>query len=221
MIKANTIYDFKGEFFQELGITLYQFRTRKQDLLDWLSNFFDYEIYDGRPIRIFVKEIIGEYRPLPRKVNKKELTQQKVLRYTDFTLTALGEEYAPNSKARVAREAIENFGYDEFGHTSVEAVARRYTGPAMDQYGEHNDKYQWVWYKTYLPLTDLELKTWIQILKEEKIAEEDAANAFYRQESGEDISKEKNAYRTAQSRFKEIYGSIPVKVPEWRLKREE
>ena len=60
---------------------------------------------------------------------------------------------------------------------------------------------------------------WKQILKEEKISEEEAANAFYRQENGEDITKEKNSYKKAQKRFKEIYGTIPVKVAEWRIKK--
>ena len=32
-----------------------------QDLLTWLSNYFDFEILQGRPIRIEIKEIYGEY----------------------------------------------------------------------------------------------------------------------------------------------------------------
>jgi hypothetical protein len=61
MIEAGKIYDFKGEFFAITGITMYQFRNRKEDLLEWLKEFYDYELYDGRPIRIYIKEVIGEY----------------------------------------------------------------------------------------------------------------------------------------------------------------
>ena len=219
MIEAGKIYDFKGEFFTATGITMYQFRNRKEDLLEWLKEFYDYELYDGRPIRIFIKEVIGEYQPLPRKINSRELTEKKKERYTNFTIASLGTEFKPNSKARVAREAMFDFGYEEFGHTSVSAVSRRYVGPAMDNYGEHNNKYQWVWFLDYSPLDAEALKRWASILKEENISEEEAANAFYRLAEGEDITKEKNAYKRAQQRFKELYGTIPVKVPEWRLKK--
>ena len=219
MIEAGKIYDFKGEFFTATGITMYQFRNRKEDLLEWLKEFYDYELYDGRPIRIYIKEVIGEYQPLPRKINSRELTEKKKERYTNFTIASLGTEFKPNSKARVAREAMFDFGYEEFGHTSVHAVSRRYVGPAMDNYGEHNNKYQWVWFLDYSPLDAEALKRWASILKEENISEEEAANAFYRLAEGEDITKEKNAYKRAQQRFKELYGTIPVKVPEWRLKK--
>lgn len=219
MIEAGKIYNFKEEFFELTGITMYQFRNRKEDLLEWLKEFYDYELYDGRPIRIYIKRVIGEYKPLPRKVNSRELTAKKTKCYTNFAIASLGTEYAPNSKSRVAREAISEFGYEEFGHTSVPAVVERYVGPAMNEYGEHNDKYQWVWFIDYTPLPQDVLAHWATILKEEKISEEEAANAFYRQENGEDITKEKNSYKKAQKRFKEIYGTIPVKVPEWRLKK--
>ena len=219
MIEAGKIYDLKEEFFRLTGITIYQFRNRKEELLEWLKEFYDYELYEGRPIRIYIKEVIGEYKPLPRKVNSKELSEKKIQRYTSFTIASLGTEFKPNSKSRVAREAIYDFGYEAFGHNSVEAVTRRYVGPAMNQYGEHNDRYHWVWFIDYTPLGPEVLKHWKEILKEEKISEEEAANAFYRYAEGEDISKEKNAYKKAQDRFKQIYGSIPVRVAEWRLKK--
>ena len=59
MIEAGKIYDFKGEFFELTGITMYQFRNRKDDLLEWLKEFYEYELYDGRPIRIYIKRVIG------------------------------------------------------------------------------------------------------------------------------------------------------------------
>jgi hypothetical protein len=61
MIEANKIYNFKEEFCKELKIPSYQFDRRKKDLLNWLDNFFDYEIYSGCPIRILIKKIYGEY----------------------------------------------------------------------------------------------------------------------------------------------------------------
>lgn len=135
-IEANKIYDFKKEFWGIVGINKGQWENRKADLLEWLKEFYDYELLEGRPIRIYIKEIIGEYKPLPRKINSRELTEKKISKYTNFAIASLGTDFKPNSKARVSREAMSSFGYNEFGHISVPAVSRRYVGPAMEQYGE-------------------------------------------------------------------------------------
>ena len=57
----NKIYKFKEEFCKELGIPQNQYNRRMDSLLEWLKNFFDYEYLPGNPIRIHIKEIIGEY----------------------------------------------------------------------------------------------------------------------------------------------------------------
>jgi len=116
----------------------------------------------------------------------------------------------------MAREAIEEFGYAEFGHESVPAVSRRYVGPAMEKYGEKNENYQWVWYKSYRLLSEEALADWRNILREANIDEQNAANAFYRYASGEDITKEINYYKEAQKRFKEKYGDIAIRVSQWK-----
>lgn len=112
---------------------------------------------------IDIKEVIGDYQPLPRKkIDHEELEGQKRNDYEEFTIASLGEEYMPNSKAYIAREAIFSFGEEKYGHTNYEY----------------------------------------------------AANAFYKQESGQDISKEKNALK----RIRSIYHDTPVLVEEWRSK---
>ena len=58
---TSKIYNFKEEFCKELGIGVRAWKDRKQDLLAWLENFYDYELLEGRPIRIYIKEIYGEY----------------------------------------------------------------------------------------------------------------------------------------------------------------
>lgn len=55
-------------------------------------------------------------------------------------------------------------------------------------------------------------------MAEEHISEQEAANAFYRQEQGEDISKEKGYYKKARTRLKEEFGMNAVLVSDWRLK---
>lgn len=222
MIILNKVYEFKAEFAKLLSIPANQVDRRQQELLDWLTNFFDYEFYEGRPKRILIKEIYGEYQPLPRKAPKQdELNQKKKEDYTKYTIASLGTEFKPNSKSKIARDAINDFGLEKYNHTNSKAVARRFVKEPFDKYGESNGKRYWVWYSTYKKISKEIFEEWMKILKEEHISEEEAACAFYRQEQGEDISKEKEYYKRAVKRLKDKYHDIPVQVSEWKLKSME
>ena len=192
------IYNMKEELFPLLNIPLNQYKARKQDLLTWLENFFDYEIMSGKPIRIKIIEVYGEYQPLPRKLSITN-HEDKVKDYDTFTIASLGTEFKPNSKSKVAREAIEAFG--------------------EEKYGESDGIHKWVWYSTYKELDSDTLARWRQIMSEEHISEQEAANAFYKEQQGEDISKEKGFFKNARTRFKEEYGSTPILVESWRVKK--
>lgn len=219
MIQKHTMYKFKTEFAQILNIPANQVDRRQSELLEWLKNFYDYKFYEGHPKRIFINEIIGEYQPMPRKLPDQEaLTAEKKQKYTEFTIAALGDEFKPNSQARVSRQAIEAFGHQLYGHSSAEAVAKRYVKEPFNTYGESDHQKVWVWYSTYEPIPTNLLEEWRKILREEHIAEDEAANAFYRQEQGQDVSKEKKYYKTAQQKFKERYGDVAVLVSNWKLK---
>lgn len=50
------IYLFKEEFCKELKIPQNQYNRRQDDLLIWLSNYYDFELLKGCPIRIHVRE---------------------------------------------------------------------------------------------------------------------------------------------------------------------
>ena len=218
MIEAK-IYNFKEEFCVMLGIPQNQYNRRQDELIEWLKNFFEFDMLMGRPIRIHIKEVIGEYQPLPRKLPKQdELTKAKIEEYEKFTIAALGTEFKPNSKSRIAKTAMASFGYEKYGHSSQEAVARRFVKKPFDLYGETNNKSVWVWYNSYEPLPGDIAEHWRRILREENISEQEAANAFYRQEQGEDVSKEKGYYKKAKERFQEEYGDITVLVKEWKCK---
>lgn len=217
IVEAGKVYDFKKEFWQLTGITKSNWETRKNDLLEWLKNFYDYEIYDGKPIRIYIKEVYGNYMPLPRKMNYK-LAKQKEEDYKTYTISALGNEFKPNSKSKIARDAIFDFGGKRYGHENYKYVAQKFIKDTFNEYGETNNKYEWVWYNSYVPIDDKTLKDWQDILEECHISEKEAANAFYKQEQGEDISKEKNYYKKAQEKFKEKYHDIIVKVAYWKCK---
>ena len=213
------IYLFKEEFCKKLKIPQNQYNRRQNDLLIWLSNFYDFELLKGCPLRIHVREQLGEYQPMPRKLPKQdELTTEKLKDYEEFTIAALGTEYKPNSKSKIARDAIDAFGYKKYAHNSQKAVVERYIKKPFDAHGETNGKQIWVWYSTYEPLSEEVLNDWRNIMTEEHISEHEAANAFYKQEQGQDISKEKGYYKKAQHRFAEKYGDIAVLVKEWKKK---
>ena len=161
MIKINTIYKFKSEFAKELSIPANQVDRRQDELLTWLSNFFDYEFFEGCPKRILIKEIYGDYQPLPRKVpSQAVLSAEKKEKYKNFTIAALGTEFKPNSQSKVAREAIEAFGYEDYKHTNVRAVSTRYIKEPFKAYGETDNKKIWVWYSTYEKIDSGLLEEW-------------------------------------------------------------
>ena len=211
------LYKLKEEFFPMVGIAVNQWKARKEDLLSWIANFFDYKLLEGKPLRIEILEVYGEYRPLPRKMTITNI-EEKIKDYETFTIAALGTEFKPNSKSRVARQAIETFGFEKYGHESKEAVVRRFVKPAFDKYGESDGIHKWVWYSSYELLPQEILDDWRNIMKEEHISEREAANAFYRQEQGMDITKEKMCFAAARARFKEKYGEFPILVESWRVR---
>lgn len=65
MIEVKT-YDLRDEFCKILEIPVNQLNRRKKDLFEWFKNFYDFEIINTRPVKIKIKEVYGEYRPLPR-----------------------------------------------------------------------------------------------------------------------------------------------------------
>lgn len=211
------LYKLKEEFWIMLNIPKSQWERRREDLLEWWKNFFDYKLLEGKPLRIEILEVYGEYKPLPRKISTTNL-EEKIKDYETFTIAALGTEFKPNSKSRVARQAIESFGFEKYGHESKEAVVRRFVKPAFDKYGESDGVHKWVWYSSYELLSQEILDDWRNIMKEEHISEQEAASAFYKQEQGMDITKEKMCFAAARARFKEKYGEFPILVESWRVR---
>ena len=222
MIEEGRKYNFKKEFCPLLGITKYTADRRKDDLLEWLKNFYNYEILSQNPITIIVHEVLAEYRTLPKKKYDSSAryayTLEKQKDYEKFVINALGTIYKPNSKSKIARDAIHDFSRTKYGHRNQKKVVENYVKEPFSKNAITNDKNVWVYYDTYKPLDKISLQIWKTILSEEKIGEEEAANAFYRQENGEDITEEKTYFQKALERFKLEYGEIPVLVKEWKVK---
>lgn len=174
-------YELKKEFFELIHITSNQWDKRKDAIQAWLHEFYDYKIFkNGRVLYITINEIYGEYRPLPRKLNTKERSAIMIDDYDNYTIQALGTEYKYNSKSKVARDAIEDFGGEKYGHTSTEYITKKFIRPAFNKYGETNNQKAWVWYSSYQPLSEEEVENWRHILKIHHMSESEAASAWYK-----------------------------------------
>ena len=219
-VQKNTTYNFTKEFMPGLGITKNSWNTRKQDVKDWLKEFYDYTLSDTRPMLITIHAVYGDYEPLPRKSRAiSEESKQKITDYDNYVKQRLTPEFQIISKAKMARDAIEDFGLDKYSHYSHEAVARRYTGPAMEKYGEKGENYYWVWYEDYTQPTEEILHEWFDLLKAYQVTDKDIVAAFNEDVElnvSNNIDSAKERYKAAMYEFKAKYGDIVVRSGEWR-----
>ena len=205
----------RKELSQLYNITKYSWDKKHDEVIAHLQDFMDItEIKSEKgTYKYEIKGIIPD--SIPPLLRKSE-SEQKKKDYELYTIKALGTEFKPNSKSKIAREAIRDFGQDKYGHNSQKAVVERYIKEPFDKYGVSDGNKYWCYYNTYEVLEPEVLEAWRKILKEEHISEREAANAFYRQQQGGDISKEKQYYQNALDRFKAEYGSMPVLVSKWK-----
>ena len=219
-VQKNTTYNFTKEFMPGLGITKNSWNTRKQDVKDWLKEFYDYTLSDTRPMLITIHAVYGDYEPLPRKSRAiSEESKQKITDYDNYVKQRLTPEFQIISKAKMARDAIEDFGLDKYSHYSHEAVARRYTGPAMEKYGEKGENYYCVWYEDYTQPTEEILHEWFDLLKAYQVTDKDIVAAFNEDVElnvSKNIDSAKERYKAAMYEFKAKYGDIVVRSGEWR-----
>lgn len=222
-LEENKVYEVKKEFLPLLNVTANQWKERKDDLLEWWKDFFDYEIIYSKPIVIRINEIYDqEYQPLPRK--NVYTTAEKRADYAAATITILsesGDEYRPITKAYVAREAVHNFGSTKYNHTDVKGVAHNYIKPAFDQYAENNGKKVWCWSKDCIPLTEAELEKWKEILRKTLDMDEDSVFELYDKiYNKESLDEELSAYEKALMSMKSSFKGVPVYMNCWRANEE-
>ena len=237
MIKEG-IYKLKEEFLPQLNIPINQWVRRKEDLLEWWEDFFDYEIIETRPLTIKIKEVYEpdeDYIQLPRK--QKWTKQMKMDDYTAILLLLMKDKcgnennYVPVSKMFCSRESMKMFCIKKYGHTSPRNVAQVYIKPIFDTYmeyegagAEEDKKRVWCWNTNCTPLNKEELEIWFNILKEElKIDDEERAAALYDKiYYDEDLSVEKEKYKNALFKMKEESEErgYPVHMNCWRINEE-
>ena len=209
----------RTELSNKYNISKNTWDRRKDELLEYLNEYMDIkeEIQgNGRYVYYIDEDTLPESIP---KIPRKNDRAGRALKYIDYTIAALGTEFKPNSKSKIAREAINDFAFKEYGHKSQRSVVKTYVGPIMEEKGEKSSDMIWVNSVTYEPLTDEEVALLNQCFKDARITEKEMANAFIKYQQEEDITDESNRYNKAIMQFSEYNNCArPIKVYKWRAK---
>jgi hypothetical protein len=209
----------RTELSKRYNISNNDWARRHDDLIEYLNQFMNIkeENENGRYYYIIEAEEseLPEFIPkIPRKINKQERYDD----YENFTIKALGTELKPNSKAKIAREAIEDFGRKKYNHNSQKYVAKEYISPFVEKHGEHTDYMIWVDCETYFPLDDDQLTFLRETFKNQNLTEKKMAEAFVKIQEGEDVTEEEAAYKKVINLFRDKYAFYPIKVYKWKVK---
>lgn len=210
----------RKQLSEKYDINNHTWTRRHDDLIDYLQDYLDIEEYKEKGsyfYKINEDEMPDYIPPIPRKSWKKEVEDN----YDNYVKEHLPIEFTPLSKSRMSKDAIDDFGYDKYGHTSIKYITRRYVSESMDKYGEYTEERVWVRYDTYEELDENESSELMDIFRRNNMSNEEMVCAWIKQEQGEDVSKEKKRFKDAMNEFKKKYHTIPVYVPKWKLKEKE
>lgn len=194
-----------------LHISKRAWEERKQEVLEWMKLFFDYEItLKGRSYQFHIKKQFIEYEPFPKKKDTAEI-KAFYEQETDHLI-----QYKPlNTGANIAREI--NAKNNQYNH--AEGTIANYIRPYIKAKYYVDDK---VWCKVnyadycYEPIEDQELK-YLNSLFNKYLSSETTASIIGDVEAGyinqeEGYNKLKGHYNDAMSAFKDKYGFRPYKA---------
>ncbi len=221
MIEINKQYSL-AELKRELGISKRAWDSRREEILEYLGDFFDYKIVQIKNSKFFIaSEIYAEYQPLPRVRNKEEIQQF----YKEKT-EEIVEVQPINTGSNIARMVTSND--NKYNHAEV--TATRYIRPIIN---EEYDKTNIDWYRLdkdhnmYHPLTEEQIEFIHECYANEatKNPEEALKHTGYliQQFRDREISKQDFAdlsieilltkYEFVMKKFKAKYGFRPMLVP--------
>ena len=201
------------EFKRVLNISKRQWEERKEDLLEYLKLFFDYEItLKGRTYCFTVKEQYQEYEPMPRKNQCKE-AMEFYAKEVDHIL-----KYKPrNTGSNLAREIVAKNNQQNHKETT----AANYIRPYLKKNYEVGER-EWceINYETfsYDKITEEQLK-YLNSQFKKHLNSNIIANTIADQEAGYTTKEEayerlKANYADAIIAFKNKYGFRPYRAGE-------
>lgn len=201
------------ELKKVLNITKWQWEERKEELLEYMKLYFDYEIIlKGRSYQFHIKEQYQEYEPMPRKTKAPEI-KAFYEQEAEHILT-----YKPrNTGANLAREIIDK--NNKYNHAV--GTAANYIKPFLKMNYEVGER-EWcqINYNTYSydKITKEQLDL-LNNLFNKYLSSKVVADAIADQEAGYTTKEEayeclKTHYNDAMLAFKEKYGFRPYKAGE-------
>ena len=217
----NTTYSLR-ELLEILHITRDSWKKRRQEYLDWFNCFFDYEITTQGKNTIFtIKEIFGDYEPLPRK--KKSI---EVKEYYKQETSKIVKQEPTNTGSNIARNIVA--ASNKYDHK--EGTASVYVRSILKEGYKVDGK---VWCKRtpdglhYEPIEEEHLQYLNECItkqfKDDKV-QEYAVEMYTDYEAGLISKNDFNeamgfmtgtAFTSAMDRFILKYHYRPVKIPVW------
>lgn len=215
----------RKDLSQKYNISDCMWKRRHDDVMAHLSQYLKIEeISSNGRYEYLVDETTmpDEIPPIPRKKNFEE--RKKV--YEDWVDKRLPpkEEAEILSKISVAREAIEEFGREKYGHESDECIRRNYISPAMEKYGEHSPEGYWCWHGTYEIADDETVSEWCRMLAEAKVDKETIYTTFVDDSVffREEMKDKKLDYYKVMKAFKMKHGgNFLIRLHKWWHKEGE
>ena len=206
------------EFKSILKISKRQWEDRKEELLEHLSIYFDYEITRvGRGWSIDIKEQYGEYEPLGRKHNIKEIKEY----YYEKTKEEVKEK-PWNTGSNISRNIIAK-DQNIFNHT--EGTMSNYIRPIVrDKFVSPINESQWMKLSedklSYEPLTQEEHDYFISLFSSEEDRKErakiigDYKSRYITKAEMKEKLFEQAEFRYDQiiSSFKKKFNFVPISV---------
>ena len=236
-LQLNKEYPFKEEFCKQiLEERSFVYNRQSKLLLEWLENYFDYEITKKRPLKIVIHDIKKDYESFPKNNFDKRL-EKREKRYQvieDYLLDEVFEN--PDDKpylsyARIAKDMI-IYGMIDWDIT-WKTLAYNYVKFVLNKVASFIPPKVYVWRKNYEPLNQQEVDEWIVLLIKVFGEQDEENNALAWEEiilADEEKDAEgmrdvvnrqkKNYYRKAQQEFEKIYRDFPIKSYQWNLREE-
>lgn len=210
---------------EHLNISRNDWERRKEDVLDWMKDFFDYDVYqEKRRIYYRIKEVKKEWEPVPRKYKSKEVKEFYKEQVDDY----VGHR-AITTGATIGRYVVKN--NNKFEHT--EGTAGRHCREVLKKDYLATEG-AWCYYDNDLkteakPLDEKMNIRWKKILEETfgasdvdvqvKILNQIEEGILSQEEGAEMIfNVAKSKYKVAMGAFHEEYGFYPFYCPKWEEK---
>lgn len=211
------------EFKKICGITRRAWDTRKNEVLEYWEQFFNYDIYCkvGPTKYIIIKEQYAEYEPLPRKTEKA-----KIQAYYESCTEKIVKEKPLNTAACIARNIIHD---KKQLKTHKEGTVAGYVRPIVKE--KYYSPFQsMVWCRLsdnkleYIPLDEEQLEFLYGLFKANsrdgilekqiELHEKYKAGVITKAELGQALMDNvEQAYTDLVNEFAGRYGFRPMKVP--------